>query len=521
MTATGWVTADRLAALRSAATLAPDTDHETVAVESPGTGEVLGEVDRAMATDVEDAVERAREAQSRWADRPLADRADVLLDFHDRLLDERAAILDVLQAEAGKARTTAFEEILDVAIGARHYATNAERYLGTERRRGAVPLLTKTVVHRHPVGVVGLVSPWNYPLSLTAGDALPALLAGNAVVLKPDTATPYTALYVARLLREAGLPEDAFQVVVGAGGEVGEAVVEHADFVAFTGSTETGRTVAEQAGRHLTEVSLELGGKNPALVLPDADLERAAAGIAKGAFANAGQLCISPERVYVHEVVADAFRDAFVSRTRSLRLATDRSWATDVGTLSSADQLATVQAHLADAIEKGATVLSGGRHRPDVGPYAFEPTVLTNVTPEMALFAEETFGPVVALYEVSSVDEAVERANDSPYGLNASVWTGDTVRGERVAERVECGTVGVNDPYPAAWASIDAPMGGVKDSGVGRRHGREGVQKYTESQTVATQRLVGIQPDPIPGRLWAEGFTAVLRAWRRFSGWRR
>lgn len=520
MDTTGWATAEHLDSLHRHSAVEGEP-RESVAVEDPRTGETLGTVTLGTATDVEAAVERAQAAQAEWADRSREDRADALLRFHDLLLDRRSAVLDVLQAEAGKARVTAFEEVLDVAVGARHYATTVEEYLATERRRGAIPLLTKTVVHHHLKGVVGLISPWNYPLSLSAGDALPALLAGNAVVLKPDVGTPYTAFFVAHLLEEAGVPADVFQVLPGRGPAVGEPLIDAVDVVGFTGSTETGRTVAAQAGRHLTDVSLELGGKNPALVLPDADPDRAAAGIAKGAFANAGQLCISPERIYVHEAVADDFIDAFVARTRGLRLGADRSWDTEMGVLQSADQLDRVEAHVEDAIDHGATVLSGGRHRPDVAPYAFEPTVLTDVTPEMGCYDDETFGPVVAVYRVGDVEEAVQRANDSDYGLNASVWTGDTDRGEAVAERIECGTVGVNDPYPAAWASVDAPMGGMKDSGVGRRHGRAGIEKYTEPQTVATQRVTGIQPGPLPGRLWAAGFTAVLRGWRRLAGWLR
>jgi acyl-CoA reductase-like NAD-dependent aldehyde dehydrogenase len=254
------------------------------------------------------------------------------------------------------------------------------------------------------------------------------------------------------------------------------------------------------------------------VVLADADLDDAVEGAIRGAFTNAGQLCISFERLYVEDAVYDEFLRRFAERTRSLRIDAALDYDVEVGSLASASQLEKVQSHLDDAVEKGATVVAGGEARPDVGPYFFEPTILTDVTPEMDLAREETFGPVVAVYRVADAEEAVARANDSDYGLNASVWTADGERGRELATRIDCGTVGVNDPYPATWASIDAPMGGMDDSGIGRRHGRQGLLKYTESQTVAEQRGPSMAvPRGVPGKWYARAMTAVMRAFKRVA----
>ncbi|UVE50297.1 succinate-semialdehyde dehydrogenase (NADP(+)) [Haloferax larsenii] len=496
---------------------ASPTNRDSLPVRAPYDDSVVGDVPLSTPDDVRTAVEDARAAADEWASWPVEDRVAVIRRFHDALLDRRESILDIIQTETGKARVDALEEVLDAASAARYYGNHAGQVLTPTRRGGAIPLLTKTVEHHHPVGVVGIISPWNYPLSLSLSEAIPALLAGNSVVIKPDEGTPFTPLWGLELLHECGLPEGVLQVVTGEGPTLGDPLVEAVDHVSFTGSTEVGRIVAEAAGRHLTECSLELGGKNALLVLDDADVEKAARGAVKGCFANAGQLCISIERIYVHESVADDFRDAFLRETRALALDAGYDYDHDVGSLLDGELLAKVEAHVEDAVEQGATVLTGGRARPDLGPYFYEPTVLTDVTPEMTLADEETFGPVVSLYEVESVSEAIERTNDSAYGLNASVWTENKDRGEQVATRLEAGTVNVNDAYIAAWGSFDAPMGGMKDSGIGRRHGRRGMRKYTESQTVATQRVVSLSPPKRGKRLWAEAATVGARLWKHVS----
>jgi succinate-semialdehyde dehydrogenase/glutarate-semialdehyde dehydrogenase len=384
-----------------------------------------------------------------------------------------------------------------------------------------MPTLTKVTELRHPRGVVGQIAPWNYPLELSIGDALPAFVAGNAVVMKPDTETALTALWARDLLIEAGLPTEVFQVVIGDGPVVGPEVVKHADYVSFTGSTRTGREVAQGAAARLVGVSLELGGKNAMLVLQDADVEKAAAGAVRACFSSAGQLCISIERLYVHESIADAFLERFAARTKAMRLGTALAYGAEMGCLVGERQLETVTRHVEEAVAKGARIVAGGVARPDIGPYFYEPTILDGVESPMAVCTEETFGPVVSIYRFTDEDEAIERANATAYGLNSSVWTKDGRRGRAVAARLRTGTVNVNEAYIAAWGSIDAPMGGMKDSGIGRRHGAVGIQKYTESQTVAVQRFLPIAPHGLVGpRLFTKGITAGLRLLRSIPGWR-
>lgn len=494
-------------------------DRERTAVEAPFTGEHVGTVPACTGADVAAAVERAAAAQPDWADTPVADRAAVLEAVHDLVLDRRSELLDLLQLETGKARLHAFEEVADVANNARYYAARAPSVLSRDRRRGGMPLLQRVEAYQHPVGVAGFIAPWNYPLALVLSDALPALVAGNSVVVKPAPRTPYSALFADRLLEAAGLPADVFQVVTGAGEAVGGPLVDHSDFVAFTGSTATGRTVAERAGRNLTRCSLELGGKNPMLVLADADLDAAVDGAVRGCFTNAGQLCLSAERIYVETDVYEAFLDRFVGATEALTLGTGYDYGADVGSLIAADHREKVAGHVADALDRGATVRTGGSARPDVGPYFYEPTILTGVDDTMAAGCEETFGPVVAVAEVPDAEAAIRRANDSEYGLNGSIWTEDTALARDLAPRVECGTVNINDAYAAAYGSVDAPMGGMKDSGMGRRHGERGIRKFTESQTVAEQRFgTTAKPDGLPGGVYATVMTGALKLLKRLPG---
>ncbi|MGW3227821.1 succinic semialdehyde dehydrogenase [Kitasatospora sp. NPDC001095] len=510
-TVTAAVPPSLVARLASGVTATGEPDLvETVA---PLTGERLASLPQSTPADVEVAFQLARRAQAAWAALPVRRRAAVLLRFHDLLLRRQDEVLDLIQAETGKARLHAFEEVLAVAMAARHYGRAAHGYLKDKRRGGALPVLTHAVEARRPKGVVGHISPWNYPLELSIGDALPAFAAGNAVVNKPDTQTALTALWARELLVEAGLPADLWQIVIGDGPVIGPAVVEHADYVSFTGSTRTGRDVAQRAAARLVGASLELGGKNAMLVLADADLDAAAAGAVRACFSSAGQLCISIERLLVHRSVADEFLERFAARTRALRLGGGLAYGADMGSLVSARQLETTTRHVDEAVKAGATVVAGGRARPDLGPFFFEPTILDGVTPDMAVCAEETFGPVVSLYRFDTDEEAVAAANSTPYGLNSSVWTRDLRRGRTVAARLRTGTVNVNEAYAAAYGSVGSPMGGMGDSGLGRRHGAEGILRFTEAQTIATQRLVPLAPSfGLDDKQFAAVMTGGLRA---------
>jgi len=507
-------------ALRSELTLA-DRDHETATVEAPFTGEAFATLPLGDDRDVEAAFAAAREAQASWAARDPADRADVLLEFHDLLFEASEPLLDLVVEESGKARRHAYEELLDAALCARHYAHRTEGYLADERRKSPMPGLVDVEVNYRPKGVVGVISPWNYPLTLAVSDAVAALLAGNAVVLKPAEETTYTALATVRLLREAGLPRDAFHVVSGTGPDVGEPLVANCDYLCFTGSGTTGSLVAAAAGERLVDCSLELGGKNPAIILPDADVDRAVRGLLRGCFTNAGQLCIGIERIYVHEAIREEFLDAFVAATERLDVRAGDDWGVEMGSLVSATQSERVADHVDDARDAGATVETGGERLPDHGPHFYAPTVLTDVSGEADLHEQETFGPVVSVYGFETVDEAVARANDSPYGLNASVWTADAERGREVARRIDCGTANVNEAYAPSFIAHDAPMGGMKESGLGRRHGEAGFYRFTESQTVATQKRGELDAPPgVPYRWYAGAMKRLLKAVRDVPGLR-
>ncbi|MGI8710341.1 MAG: succinic semialdehyde dehydrogenase [Acidimicrobiales bacterium] len=499
---------------RLATRIAVAEGRDTRTVTSPLTGDVLGVVPVGTAQDVEAAVAQCRRVQQRWAATPVKERAAVLLRYHDLVLDGQDELLDLIQAENGKARVWAFEEILDQAVTSHYYARLAPRALKPHNRLTALPGLVTAVEHHVPKGVVGVISPWNYPLVLAVSDALAALVAGNGIVIKPDSQTPFTAIRAFELLEEAGLPEGLVQIVTGPGSEVGKAIIEATDYVMFTGSTATGRSVARQAAERLIGFSAELGGKNAMVVTADADLDRSVEGATVGCFANTGQLCISIERLYVDQALAPAFTERFARRVTAMTMSAEQAYGHEIGALASQDQLDKVSAHVDDAVAKGAKVLAGGQARPDVGPYFYEPTVLADVTPDMDLYREETFGPVVAVYPYSSIDDAVHEVNDTEYGLNASVYCGDVKAGRAVAERLMAGTVNVNDGYSSGWASLGAPMGGMKASGVGRRHGREGLLKYTESQTVAVRSALAekLQDPGNDGAGYARRFTTLLKA---------
>ncbi|WP_260152665.1 succinic semialdehyde dehydrogenase [Hoyosella altamirensis] len=511
--------AEAFARLADLAVITDKAARETHPLYETFTGKELATIPVATAEDAVAAVERARVAQKEWAKVRVAERAKIFNKYHDLILDRRDWLLDLSQAETGKARTSALEEVIDIAMTSRYYARTAAKTLEKKTVQGLFPVLTKTTVNYRPKGVVGVISPWNYPMTLAVSDAIPALLAGNAVVVKPDSQTPFCALAVAEILYEAGLPKDLFAVVPGPGSVVGTALVENCDYIMFTGSTETGRTLAEQCGRRLIGFSAELGGKNPMIVAKGADLNHVADAAVRACFSNSGQLCISIERIYVEDDVAEEFTSLFSDKVRNMALTAEYDLAGDMGSLISESHLETVKRFVDDAVEKGATVLAGGKARPDLGPLFFEPTLLTDVTPEMMVYRTETFGPVVSIYPFASIDEAIEQANDTEYGLNASVWAANEADGEAIAERINSGTANVNEGYGPAWASYGAPMGGMGASGMGRRHGAEGLTKFTEVQTVATQRLLDLGgPSWLDQKYFSAALPWAVRAMKYLPG---
>ncbi len=505
--------------LRSLVAIEDAGARTTRTVEEVFTGRPLAAIPVGTADDVVAAFAKARAAQVDWASRPVTDRLAVVERYRDLVVKNSDFLMDLLQAEAGKARWAAQEEMIDLIANANYYARVSADLLKPHKVQALLPAIGKTTVCHQPKGVVGVISPWNYPMTLTASDSVPALIAGNAVVLKPDSQTPYCALACAELLYQAGLPRALYAIVPGPGSIVGTAILEHCDYLMFTGSTATGRQLAEQCGRRLIGFSAELGGKNAMIVTAGANLDKVAKAATRACFSNAGQLCISIERIYVEQSAAAEFTRKFGDAVRKMKLGSAYDFSADMGSLISEGQLKTVTDHVEDAKAKGAKVVAGGKPRPDIGPLFFEPTVLTEVTSDMECAATETFGPLVSIYPVSGVEEAIAKANDTEYGLNASVWAGSEEEGEAIAARLRSGTVNVNEGYAFAWGSLSAPMGGMGMSGMGRRHGPEGLLKYTESQTIATARVLNLDPPfGMPAELWQKSLLPIVRTVMRLPG---
>ena len=494
------------------------TSGDTADVIAPFTGEVLHALPLSTAQDVADVTAAARVAQRSWWAAGFAHRRAVLLKAHDLLLERRDLLLDAVQTETGKTRGQAFEEVFNAVSSTRWNALAARSVLHGSRRRGGIPFVLSARVGYTPKGIIGVITPWNYPLSLAIMDIAPALAAGNGVVQKADNQGVLTILAARRAFIDAGVPAALWGVVAGDGQTIGNAVVDAGEYVAFTGSTATGRTVAARASARVIGASMELGGKNPMIVLDDVDPEKAAAIAAYACFSSAGQLCVSMERVYVHRAVAQAFIPAFAARVSAMRIGPAFDFSADIGSLATAAQLERVMDHITDAEKQGATVLAGGKARPDLGPYFVEPTVLTDVTSSMQCFAHETFGPVVAVTVVDSEQEAIQLANDSEYGLNASVLSRSRSHARRVAEQLEFGSVNINEGYRAVFGSVDAPMG-VKESGLGRRNGHEGLLRYVEPRTIA--EATGLIQLPLTGAAWQKLSPLLVLALRALKAVRR
>jgi acyl-CoA reductase-like NAD-dependent aldehyde dehydrogenase len=463
---------------------------EGIPVENPATGETIGHVQDMDAEQVRALVQRARDAQPGWDALGFKRRGALLYALRSWLVANRERVLDTIVQENGKTREDALlAELFYIADSLGFWAKRAESYLKDERVWTHAPFLLgrKVVVRHRPLGVVGVIAPWNYPLTLSVGDALPALMAGNTVVVKPSELTPLATLLVAQGAAEVGFPEGVLLVATGAGA-TGGALVDHADMIMFTGSTRTGRKIGARCGERLIPCSLELGGKDPMIVLADADLERAANVAVEWGMRNSGQICVSVERVYVEEPVYEDFVRRVTEKVGALRQGVPKgAGSVDIGAMTFPPQIDTVERHVEDARAKGARVLIGGRRGPGPGRF-YEPTVLADVDHSMLCMTEETFGPTLPIMKVRNEGEAIRLANDSPYGLGSSVFTKDLSKGERVARQITAGNAWVNDAIMSLLAQ-EAPFGGARDSGMGSRHGAKGIQKYCDTQTIMLTRF--------------------------------
>jgi acyl-CoA reductase-like NAD-dependent aldehyde dehydrogenase len=473
------------------ATVEQPTRSDEIRVENPATGELVASVPRVAPDAVAALVARARAAQPAWEALGFDGRGELLRRAQKWVVENSDRIARTIVSETGKTYDDALiAEIGYVASAFGFWAKHAPRFLADEKVRSSSPFLVgrRLVVRYRPLGVVGVIGPWNYPLTNSFGDCIPALAAGNSAVLKPSQSTPLTSLLMAEALRECGLPEDVFLVATG-DGAAGEALIDAVDMIMFTGSTATGKRVLERAARTLTPVSLELGGKDPMIVLADADLERAANSAVYASMQNGGQTCVSIERVYVEAPIYDDFVDRVARKVSALRQGVpDGPGSVDVGAMTFAPQLDIVSRHVEEARAAGARVLVGGRASNQQGGRFYAPTVLADVDHSMSCMTEETFGPTVAIMRVSDADEAVRLANDSPYGLAASVFGKDVGRAEQVARRIEAGAACVNDAQLNYFA-LELPMGGWKESGMGSRHGAPGIRKYCRQQSLLITRL--------------------------------
>lgn len=458
---------------------------------SPATLEEIGEIEVQTSADVERALVRARAAQPGWGALSIDERARILRRAVEVVLARQDEIVDLVVRESGKPRNEArMMEVFAACDSLTYWARHSRRQLSPQKIRphGLLRFAKTLRIEYRPLGVVGVISPWNAPLILSLNPSAQALVAGNSVLLKPSEVTPFSGELLGEIFKDAGLPEGIFQVLTG-DGETGAALcASGVDKISFTGSIATGRKVAEACARQLIPCTLELGGNDPMIVCRDADLDRAAAGAVAGAFLNAGQYCCGTERVYVVEDVAGAFTDRVLRRVSALRQGCDGEF--DVGAIFQERQLEVIERHVSDALSHGAKVLAGGRRNPELKGLYYEPTVLADVNRDMLIMREETFGPILPIQRVRDEDEAIQCANDSRYGLAASLWTRDAHRGRELARRLESGSVCIND-MTLTYGLLEAPFGGQKQSGIGQVNGQLGLRGYCHAEPIIADRAGG------------------------------
>jgi succinate-semialdehyde dehydrogenase/glutarate-semialdehyde dehydrogenase len=496
-----------------------ETRRADIVSTNPATLEELARFRIATDIDVRAAVARARAAQPAWGALSFRNRAQYILKLQRELYDRQEEVISIISDETGKPAFEALTaEVFPACDLMSHFAANAERILRDERFTLAVFRNKRSMISYQALGVVGIISPWNFPFSIPMGGIVMALAAGNTVVLKPSEYAPLVGDAIKRLFASAGIPEGVLEVVQG-NGATGAALVDSAvDKIIFTGSIRTGKKIAETAAKRLLPVVLELGGKDPMIVLEDAPFERTVKGAVWGAFMNCGQVCASVERLYVTESIAERFIGAVVDEVKKLRIGAPSGCSTDVGPLTNENQLNVVADHVADAVAKGARVLTGGRRRDDLGGYFFEPTVLVDVDNSMKVMTEETFGPVLPIKIVKDEEEAITEANSTRYGLLASVWTSDNERGRRIARRIEAGSVVINDAVYTHGAA-QTPWFGVKESGLGVTHGRQGLFEFVRMKHVNWD-LVPMKSDwwwfPYTER-WQQRFKLLMKLLYRWK----
>lgn len=483
-------------------------------VRNPVTGEIIGSIPITPPEEVAAVIARARVAQRTWGALSVRERGALLRRWADLLWENQEEGMQIIRRETGKPDSGAFLELMALDGVVNYYYHEAPKILKPKARRTLFPFVHFAKVFYKPHGVVGIISPWNYPFLLPFMDLVPALFAGNTIVMKPSEVTPFSAEFGVEMMYRAGIPRDVIQIVHG-DGRTGAAVVEDVDYIGFTGSTATGRKVALKAAERLIPYSLELGGKDPSIVLRDAQLDMAAAGLLRGAFENAGQVCISVERAYVEEAIYDRFLERLLYYASLFNFGPGDGMDVHMGSLTNLREVERTEAHIQDALDKGARVIFGGKRRPDLGPLFFEPTILVDVDHSMDVMREETFGPLLPIMQVRSADEAVQLANDSPYGLSASIFTTNYARGEQLARQIDTGDVSINRTQMVVGTPA-LPSGGQRESGIGRRNGPEGLLKYVTTQSILIDTMLGQKPelslaDPLTLKI-----VLILRALRRY-----